>query len=83
MVGRAWPSTLGIAVAVVVAMVIASVLIRLIGPPLQRFLHWPKTPSEFAIGALTLLAVPVTFVHLFFFDKLFLRHGRIGRITGK
>jgi predicted acylesterase/phospholipase RssA len=73
--------TLGIALAVVFAMIIASVLIRLIGPPLQRFMHWRKTPSEVAIGALTLLAVPVTFLHLFVFDRLFLRHGRIGRIT--
>ncbi|MFY9610158.1 MAG: tetratricopeptide repeat-containing protein [Blastocatellia bacterium] len=75
--------TLGIALALVFAMIIASILIRLIGPPLQRFMHWRKTPSEFAIGALTLLAVPVTFLHLFFFDRLFLRHGRIQCITGK
>jgi predicted acylesterase/phospholipase RssA len=74
--------TLGVSVAAVFAMIIASVLIRVIGPPVQRFMHWRKTPSEFAIGALTLLAVPVTFLHLFFFDRLFLSHGRIRCITG-
>ncbi|HEX8176058.1 MAG TPA: patatin-like phospholipase family protein [Pyrinomonadaceae bacterium] len=64
-------------------MVVSAVLLRVIGPRMQRLFHWRKSPSEFGLGV-----VMATFgfiaarLHLWIFDRLFLSNGRIEKVTG-
>ncbi len=75
--------TLGIALALLLAVIVGTMLLGIIGPPIQRFLHWRKTPSEFGIGlAMATLGFIAARVHLLFFDWLFLKHGRAERVVG-
>lgn len=75
--------TLGIALALLSAVIVGTILLGIIGPPIQRLLHWRKTPSEFGIGlAMATLGFIAARVHLLLFDRLFLKHGRAERIVG-
>jgi predicted acylesterase/phospholipase RssA len=75
--------TLGVALALLSTVAVGTVLVGVIGPPVQRFLHWRKTPSEFGIGlAMATLGFIAAWVHLLIFDRLFLSHGRAKHIVG-
>jgi predicted acylesterase/phospholipase RssA len=76
--------TFGIALALLSAVAVATILVGVIGPPVQRFLHWRKTPSEFGIGlAMATLGFIAAGLHLWVFDKLFLWQGRAERVVGR
>lgn len=74
--------TLGIALALLLAVAVGTVVVGVVGPPVQR-LHWRKTPSEFGIGlAMATLGFIAAGLHLLVFDKLFLRDGHAERVHG-
>jgi predicted acylesterase/phospholipase RssA len=76
--------TLVIPLALLFLIVVNAVLIRIIGPPVQRFLHWRKSPSEFGVGvAMATLGFIAARIHLWIFDWLFLKNGRIDNITSR
>ena len=72
-----------IPVALLLLMVVSAVLLRIIGPPVQRFAHWRKSPSELGIGVAMLALCLVARIHLWIFDWFFLKNGRIENITSK
>jgi predicted acylesterase/phospholipase RssA len=75
--------TLGIVLAAMFLIILGTILIGILGPPIQRFAHWRKTPSEFGIGVAMLLGFIGARIHLLIFDKLFLKYGSVERVTGK
>jgi hypothetical protein len=76
--------TLGIALTMLLVIVVGTILVGICGPPIQRLVHWRKTPSEFGIGvAMATLGFFAAKIHLWIFDKLFLKYGRLERVTGK
>lgn len=75
--------TLGIALAILSAFLVGAILLGIVVPPIQRLLHWRKTPSEFIIGlAMATLGFLAARAHLLLFDRLFLKHGRAERVVG-
>jgi hypothetical protein len=76
--------TLGVALALLVLVIVGTILVGIFGPPIQRLVHWRKTPSEFGIGAAMLFpGFLAARLHLWLFDKLFLDYGRLERVTGE
>jgi hypothetical protein len=74
---------LAIPVALLFMIAVNAILLRVIGPPVQRLLHWRKTPSEIGVGVAMLALFLVARIHLWIFDWMFLRDGRIENITGE
>jgi hypothetical protein len=65
------------------AMVVSMILLRIVGPPVQRLFHWRKSPSEFGLGlAMATFGFIAARLHLWIFDRLFLSNGRIEKVTG-
>ncbi|HYO91544.1 MAG TPA: hypothetical protein VEQ40_07905, partial [Pyrinomonadaceae bacterium] len=72
-----------IPLALLFMIIVGLVLLRILGPPVQRILHWRKTPSEFGLGlAMATFGFIAARLHLWIFDRLFLNNGRIEKVTG-
>jgi hypothetical protein len=55
-----------------------AVIFTVVGPALLRAVRFPKTFQQIAIGlGMALFGFAVARLHLHFFDKIFLREGRI------
>jgi hypothetical protein len=66
------------------AIIVSAILLRIIGPPVQRLFHWRKSPSEFGLGlAMATFGFIAARLHLWIFDRLFLSNGRIEKVTGE
>ncbi len=57
---------------------------RVFGPLVMKIVDWRKTAREWAIGlAMSLLGFVIARFHIWTFDKLFLRWGRLKNILGR
>ncbi|HKS29268.1 MAG TPA: patatin-like phospholipase family protein [Pyrinomonadaceae bacterium] len=73
-----------IPLALLFVIVVGALLVHVLGPPVQRLLHWRKTPSEFGLGlAMATFGFIAARLHLWIFDRLFLSNGRIEKVTGE
>lgn len=57
---------------------------RVFGPFVMKIVNWRKTAREWAIGiAMSLLGFVIARLHIWTFDKLFLRWGRLKSVLGR